>query len=65
MVREQVNILFSPLVFQDPDSLYNSSGCPGIHSVDQAGLKLTEICLAVSQMLRLKAFTTTQHKSMF
>jgi hypothetical protein len=31
-------------VFQDGVSLC-SPGCPGTHSVDQAGLKFTEICL--------------------
>ena len=32
-------------VFHDKDSLCNSSGFPVTHSVDQAGLKLTEIYL--------------------
>ena len=32
------------LLFQDRVSLC-SPGCPGTHSVDQAGLELTEICL--------------------
>jgi hypothetical protein len=38
-------------------------GCSGIHSVDQAGLKLTEICLpllsSASRVLELKACATT------
>ena len=33
------------LVFQDRFSLFSFGACPGTHSVDQAGLKLTEICL--------------------
>ena len=32
-------------VFKDRDSLCNSSGCPGTHSVDHAGLEVIEILL--------------------
>jgi hypothetical protein len=46
------------LVFQDRVSLY-SPGCPGTHSVDQAGLKLRNPPASASQMLGLKACTTT------
>jgi hypothetical protein len=43
-------------------SLYNP-GCPGTHSVDQAGLKLRGLPASTSQVLRLKVYTTTaQHK---
>jgi hypothetical protein len=33
---------------------YCSPGCPGIHSVDQDGLKLRDLPAAASQMLGLK-----------
>ena len=36
---------FLVFVFQDSVSLYNSPDCSGTSSIDQAGLKLTEICL--------------------
>jgi hypothetical protein len=38
-------------------SLY-SPGCPGIHSVDQAGLKLRNLPASASQVLGLKAGAT-------
>jgi hypothetical protein len=52
--------LFSWLVwgFQDRVSLY-SPGCPGTHSVDQAGLKLRNLPASASQVLGLKACATT------
>ena len=34
-------------------------GCPGIHSVDQAGLKLGNLPASASQVLGLKACATT------
>jgi hypothetical protein len=43
-------------VFRDRVSLY-SPGCPGTHSVDQAGLELRN--LPASQVLGLKVCTTT------
>jgi hypothetical protein len=48
-------------LFQDTVSLC-SPGCPGTHSVDQAGLELTEIHLPLppSQVLGLKACTNSQ-----
>ena len=46
------------LVFQDRVSLC-SSGCPGTHSVDQAGLELRNSPASASQVLGLKACTTT------
>ena len=39
-------------------SLY-SLDCPGTHSVDQAGLKLRNLPAPASQVLGLKAWTTT------
>jgi hypothetical protein len=39
-------------------SLY-SSGCPGTHFVDQAGLELRNPPASASQVLGLKACTTT------
>jgi hypothetical protein len=49
---------FPPLVFWDRVSLY-SSGCPGTHFVDQAGLKLRNLPASASQVLGLKACATT------
>ena len=40
------------------DSLY-IPGCPGTHSVDQAGLELRYLPASTSQVLGLKACTTT------
>jgi hypothetical protein len=44
--------------FQDRVSLY-SPGCPGTHSVDQAGLKLRNPPASASRVLGLKACATT------
>jgi hypothetical protein len=44
--------------FRDRVSLY-SPGCPGTHSVDQANLQLRNPPVSVSQVLGLKAYTTT------
>jgi hypothetical protein len=49
-------ILF--LVVRDRVSLY-SPGCPGTHFVDQAGLELRNLPASASQVLVLKACTTT------
>jgi hypothetical protein len=46
------------LVFQDRVSLCGP-GCPGTHSVDQAGLELRNLPASASQVLGLKACTTT------
>ena len=43
------------LFFRDRSSLCYSPGCPGICSVGQADLKLTEICLPLLSELGLKA----------
>ena len=45
-------------VFQDRVSLC-SPGCPGTHSVDQAGFELRNLPASASQVLRLKACATT------
>jgi hypothetical protein len=45
-------------VFRDRVSLC-SPGCPGTHSVDQAGLELRNSPVSASQVLGLKACTTT------
>jgi hypothetical protein len=44
--------------FQDRVSLC-SPGCPGTHSVDQAGLELRNLSASASQGLGLKACTNT------
>jgi hypothetical protein len=44
--------------FRDRISLY-SPGCPGTHSVDQAGLKLRNPPASASQVLGLKACPST------
>jgi hypothetical protein len=46
------------LVFRDRVSLC-SPGCPGTHFVDQAGLELRNLPASASQVLGLKACTTT------
>jgi hypothetical protein len=46
------------LVFQDRVSLC-IPGCPGTHSVDQAGLELRNLPASASQALGLKACATT------
>jgi hypothetical protein len=50
--------LFVCLFFRDRVSLY-SSGCPGTHFVDQAGLELRNLPASASQVLGLKACATT------
>jgi hypothetical protein len=51
-------VVFGFLVFRDRISLC-SPGCPGTHSVDQAGLKLRNPPASASQVLGLKACATT------
>jgi hypothetical protein len=36
-----------------------SPGCPGTHSVDQAGLKIRDLPASASQVLGLKVCATT------
>jgi hypothetical protein len=50
-------LVFGFLVFGDRVSLY-SSGCPGAHFVDQAGLELRNLPASASRELGLKACTT-------
>jgi hypothetical protein len=50
--------LFACFLFQDRVSLY-SPGCPGSHSVEQAGLELRNPPASASRVLGLKACTTT------
>ena len=50
--------LFLFLFFRDRVSLY-SPGCPGTHSVDQAGLELRNPPASASRVLGLKACATT------
>jgi hypothetical protein len=52
-----VCLFFVFLFFQDRVSLC-SSGCPGTHSVDQAGLELRNPPASASQVLGLKAWDT-------
>jgi hypothetical protein len=53
------------VVFPDRVSLCNP-GCPGAHSIDQAGLKLRDPLASASQVLGLKEFTTnTWHTRLF
>jgi hypothetical protein len=54
---------FLVLVFQDRVSLC-SPGCPGTHSVDQAGLELRNLPASASQVMGLKACATTPGKSL-
>jgi hypothetical protein len=49
---------FFCLFFPDKVSLC-SPGCPGIHSVEQAGLELRDPPASASQVLGLKAWATT------
>jgi hypothetical protein len=46
------------LVYQDRVTLYGP-GCPGTHSVDQAGLELRNLPASASRVLGLKAWPTT------
>ena len=48
-------------VFQGRVSLY-SPGCPGPHSVDQAGLEFRNLPSSASQVLGLKAWATLPGK---
>jgi hypothetical protein len=50
------------LVFRDRVSLCRP-GCPGIHSVDQAGLKLRDPPASASQVLGLKVCATTAQQN--
>jgi hypothetical protein len=56
--------IFLVLVFRDRVSLY-SPGCPGTHSVDQAGLELRNLPASASQVLGLKVCATTSSFACF
>ena len=53
-----VVVVFFFFFFLDRVSLY-SPGCPGTHSVDQAGLELRNPPASASQVLGLKGCATT------
>jgi hypothetical protein len=53
-----LHAFFFFLVFRDRVSLCNP-GCPGAHSVDQAGIELRNPPASASQVLGLKACATT------
>jgi hypothetical protein len=52
-----VCLFFVLFCFRDRVSLY-SSGCPGTHFVDQAGLELRNLPASASRVLGLKACAT-------
>jgi hypothetical protein len=52
------------LAFQDRVPL-NSSGCPGTHFVDQAGLELRNLPDSASRVLGLKACATTTRSELY
>jgi hypothetical protein len=57
-LRALAALFFFFLVFRDRVSLC-SLGCPGTHSVDQAGLELRNLPASASRVLGLKACATT------
>jgi hypothetical protein len=57
-------VLFLFLFLRDRVSLC-SAGCPGTHSVDQAGLELTDLPASASRVLGLKACTTMPGLALF
>ena len=57
-LSELTAALFFFFGFSDRVSLY-SSGCPGNHFVDQAGLKVRNLPASASGVLGLKARATT------
>ena len=50
---------FGLFVFFKTGFFLCSPGCPGTHSVDQAGLKLRDLPVSASQVLGLKMCTPT------
>jgi hypothetical protein len=62
MLKKTFFFFFFFLVFQDRVPLC-SSGCPRTHFVDQAGLELGNPPSSASQVLGLKACTTTQQEN--
>jgi hypothetical protein len=57
-LMKEICLFVCLFVFRDRLSLY-SPGCPGTHSVDQAGLELRNLPASASQVLGLKVCTTT------
>jgi hypothetical protein len=58
--------LWNLLLFFLETGFLCSPGCPGTHSVDQAGLELRTLPAAACQVLGLKVCTTTaQHSGTF
>jgi hypothetical protein len=57
MLKFKVNVFCFVLFFETGFSLY-SSGYPGTHFVDQAGLELINLPASASQVLGLKACAT-------
>jgi hypothetical protein len=57
-MTKAIFLFFSFFFFFETVSLCRPS-CPGTHSVDQAGLKLRNLPASASQVLGLKACTTT------
>jgi hypothetical protein len=57
MVRKLTFLFYFVFFFQDRVSLC-IPGCPGTHSVDQAGLELRNPPASASQVLELKACAT-------
>jgi hypothetical protein len=55
--HEFVVVVVVVFVLQDRVSLC-SPGCPGTHSVDQAGLELRDLPASASRVLGLKVCTT-------
>jgi hypothetical protein len=60
--KHNLFFFFFLLVFRDRVSLC-SSGCPGTHSVVQAGLELRNLPASASRVLGLKACTTNFYSS--
>jgi hypothetical protein len=56
--KSNLFLVWFDLVFRDRVSLC-SSGCPGTHFVDQAGLELRNLPASASRVQRVKACTTT------
>jgi hypothetical protein len=58
LIKASFVVLVCFVDFRDKVSLY-SPGCPGTHSVDQAGLELRNPPASASHVLGLKACSTT------
>ncbi|GAB1290175.1 Coiled-coil domain-containing protein 62 [Apodemus speciosus] len=58
-LKQEKSCLHDELIFTDNWVSLCSPGCPGTHSVDQAGLELRNSPASASQALGLKAWVTT------